>query len=487
MEKRTLFLALSCIAGTSLVVLWLAAAPAYGSPSPEMIGRVPETALVSPRADAYVCPEGCQYASLQRAIDAVGPGATIKVGQGIYTDVHARDGVTQVAHITKTLTILGGYSPADWSASDPSAHPTTLDARGQGRVIYASGDVEVALQGLRITGGDATGLPPGVVPGRGGGVYVYGATATISDCTVFSNTASTATGGYGGGLYMEQSEVTLKGTIIAENSAAYGYTGRGGGLYAYGSQLELVDNTICTNTASAQGGGMCIVWSGADVRGNAIHGNATTQSGSGGGLYLSYVDLALAANTISGNTAGWSGGGLMLEGGDAFHLVNNAVIDNVANVFGSGIHVKAASARLSHTTLARNRGGDGSAISLSSDTHGTGSSATATNSIMVSHTIGITTYGGCSATLRATLWHDNKTDWGGEVSAMGNHHGDPAFADDGYHITLKSAAIDRGIDDGVGVDIDGVGRPWALGFDLGADEFPLKMIYMPRSTRHPSP
>ena len=487
MENRTLFLTVSCIVACGLVVLWFLSAPAYGGPDPGETGSKPDTAIASPLADAYVCPEGCQYTSLQAAIDAVEPGATIKVGQGIYTDVHDRDGVTQVACITKTLTILGGYSPADWSASDSAAHPTTLNAGGQGRVIYVSGDVEVTLKGLRITGGDATGMPPGVVPGRGGGLYVYGATATISDCTVFSNTSSRATGGYGGGLYLEQSDVTLRGNGISENSAAYGYTGRGGGLYAYGCQLELAHNTIFSNTASAQGGGTCIVWSAAEMRGNAISGNATTQSGSGGGLYLSYVDLALAANTISGNTAAWSGGGLMLEGGDTFDLVNNAVIDNEANVFGSGIHVKAASARLSHTTLARNRGGDGSAVSLSSDTHGTGSSATATNSIIVSHTTGITTYGGCSATLRATLWHDNQTDWGGEVSAMGNHHGDPVFADDGYHITLRSAAIDRGIDDGVGVDIDGVGRPWALGFDLGADEFPMKMVYMPRSTRHPSP
>jgi hypothetical protein len=487
MEKRTLFVALSCVVGTSLVVLWLAAAPAHGSPSPERIGGLTEKAIASPRADAYVCPVGCQHRSLQVAIDAVAPGATIKVGQGIYTDVHAREGITQVAFITKSLNILGGYSPADWSADDPAAHPTTLDAGGQGRVFYVSGDVEVTLQGLRITGGNATGLPPGVVPGRGGGVYVYGATATISDCKVFSNTASTDTGGYGGGLYLEQSEVTLRGSIISENSAAYGYTGRGGGLYAYGCQLELVGNTVTSNTASAQGGGISVVWSAADVRSNAISGNATTESGSGAGLYLSYVDLDLTANRISRNTSAWSGGGLMVDGGDAFHLVNNAVIDNEARVFGGGIYLQGASARLSHTTLARNAGGDGAAVTLSGDTHGTASTITATNSVIVSHTVGVTSYGGCSATLQATLWHGNQTDWGGEVSVMENHYGDPAFVEDGYHIAWNSAAIDRGVDDGVRVDIDGMHRPWTLGFDLGADEFPLTMVYMPRSTRPPSP
>ena len=39
-----------------------------------------------------------------------------------------------------------------------------------------------------------------------------------------------------------------------------------------------------------------------------------------------------------------------------------------------------------------------------------------------------------------------------------------------YHITLSSAAINQGVNAGVGTDIDGQPRPYGWGYDIGADE-----------------
>ena len=63
--------------------------------------------------------------------------------------------------------------------------------------------------------------------------------------------------------------------------------------------------------------------------------------------------------------------------------------------------------------------------------------------------------------------------------------GDPAFGSN-YHLTASSAAIDAGLDAGVAVDYDGDSRPWAGGFDIGADEYPdRERIMLPFIRRGP--
>lgn len=99
-----------------------------------------------------------------------------------------------------------------------------------------------------------------------------------------------------------------------------------------------------------------------------------------------------------------------------------------------------------------------------------------TDTIVSGASIGISATLGSTATLEATLWHDLGTDTGGAgrvFSGTSNYWGDPAFVNAGsgdYHIGSASAALDRGIDAGVDIDIDGDRRPSGAGFDLGADE-----------------
>ena len=64
------------------------------------------------------------------------------------------------------------------------------------------------------------------------------------------------------------------------------------------------------------------------------------------------------------------------------------------------------------------------------------------------------------------------------MSLDNQYYGDPAFAADGYHLTSESAALDKGIDAGITVDIDGQARPASAGNDLGADEL-WNEIYLP--------
>jgi uncharacterized repeat protein (TIGR01451 family) len=210
----------------------------------------------------------------------------------------------------------------------------------------------------------------------------------------------------------------------------------------------------------------------------------------GGGVHLwDSDDTTLVGNIIRDNESTEAGGGISLSQSYSVTLDNDLIADNQSWVTGSGIYIEGSIAYLRHTTLARNTGGSGLYVtSWSKD-----STVAMTNTILVSHTVGITVVAGSTATLEGTLWGSgawaNTIDWGGlgtiitSTSAY-NYWGDPAFVnpDAGdYHISFASAALDAGVDAGVTEDIDGDRR--SAGYpDIGADEFPSALIVTKRAS-----
>ncbi len=355
--------------------------------------------------------------------------------------------------------------------------------------------------GLSLRSSDATlsgnTILSNTAASNGGGLYMNYSNATLSGNTVASNTA----GLIGGGLFLEwQSAATLSDNTILSNTALNG----GGGLYLNYSNATLSGNTVASNTAGSIGGGLFLDWqSAATLSGNTILSN--TALNGGGGLYANYSNVALNGNTIMYNSVRDEGGGLTFgndsraelsgdivmansasEGGGLYvehsapTLTNTVIADNRAVKDGGGLYVLDASPRLLHATIARNTGRSG--VCVVDGGGGTYSTVALTNTILVSHTLGITVAADNAASLESTLWYSNTEDWGGAGTLDAGAHNywdDPRFDLDGYHLLTDSAAISKGIEAGVTFDIDGQRRD--ANPDLGADEWGAGagIVYLP--------
>src|SRR5215467_3281551 len=164
------------------------------------------------------------------ALTQAASGDTVKVAGGSY-----RENLT--VNSATTLTLSGGWA-GDFTAQDPVAMPTVLQAAAQLPVvtILASGiTIGFTADGLTIQGGKnlATVLGPPCQQGLGGGI-----------CAQVS---------LGGTLNVALSHLILQRNLV---------NGRGGGLHASGMNtstltVSVSDSTVTRNAAS-QGGGISI-------------------------------------------------------------------------------------------------------------------------------------------------------------------------------------------------------------------------------------
>ncbi len=172
----------------------------------------------------------------------------------------------------------------------------------------------------------------------GGGLYISGAEADLTDCTLSSNRIDRFGLALGAGLHLsgqDPGSVVLNGCLLEENVASARYRALGGGPYAEWQRVELIDCDVIHNAAFGE------------------------PAGHGGGTYTSNVELLAERTELRGNVCSDCGGGAWIEGGEA-RLAGLSVIRNRA-YRGGGVHLR-SSIELENSTFTGNQAaekGDG--------------------------------------------------------------------------------------------------------------------------------
>jgi hypothetical protein len=172
-------------------------------------------------------------------------------------------------------------------------HKLTVDGGRSTRVFSVPADVTVELRRLAVSGGNGGHY--------GGGILNFG-TATLVNCTVSGNTATSAGGGISNGDPQNNGLLTITTSTVSGNIVE---SGGGGGIANWGT-ATVMDSEVSENTANTAGGfGNAGV---ATVTNSTISRNITAYRG--GGIGHQEGALTLIASTVSGNEAGDVGGAI---------------------------------------------------------------------------------------------------------------------------------------------------------------------------------
>lgn len=265
------------------------------------------------------------YSTIQAAIYAAQEGDIVVVASGVYTG----SGNKNLDYQGKAITVRSVNGPQH----------TIIDCQGDGRgVLFDNGEGEDSrFYGFTIRNGFVDG--DSVYGGKGGGIYCYDASPTISNC-IISNCVADGFGG--GGIALYSSQAVIENTIIEYNVADE----CGGGLYIFNSPSPNITNSIIRynkTTGYSSGGGICISRSQpifsrctishneADITYPSSIGKVTN---SGGISFRDDSSAILQSSIISNNKAQERGG---IGSWNAKPVITNCLVENnEATVDGGG-------------------------------------------------------------------------------------------------------------------------------------------------------
>lgn len=360
------------------------------------------------------------FGSIQDAVDFITTTNTIQV-TGICRGVHpitvGSETISQTVHlIDQPLKIEGGWNGdfSEWTGEE-----TIVDAEGQGRGFYISGNISVTLAHLIVMNGDAAGLGGGPAgEDAGGNIYNLNNPAILSQMTILSGTAA-----LGGGFYNHIGSPII-GTGVALQTMQRPYIGYnqaslGGAVYNYNGLMTLDGVILRFNSAT-----------------------------NGGGVYNQIGGLE-AINTVLAENSATNGGGLYNQASSTATFLHLTFYGNVASQNGGGLYNAGGSPPIGSSIFQSNQANSGPAVFI----------------------------GGGVPTLDYNYYHDHvgAPVVGGE---MGSHSvnsttppglTDPAGAD--FHLMDGAAAADIGDPNSpINHDLEADPRPSNQGFDMGADE-----------------
>lgn len=211
---------------------------------------------------------------------------------------------------------------------------------GSSVVTLGESNDEAVLDGLTITGGFTR---------YGGGIYLTSAAPAIRNCTVTNNVAWVR----GGGIYLagEADTPLIENTVVHSNTA-----GTAGGIFINGASPTISASLITDNVAWESGGGLAI-WSSAQPTLITVT-IANNIAKRGGGIELSGNSTLNVYNSrIDGNTAVEMAG--MRVRYSTLAMTNTFVVDNCAMAGEPGaMDFWRSSGRLVNVTIANNSASD---------------------------------------------------------------------------------------------------------------------------------
>ncbi len=292
----------------------------------------------------------------------------------------------------------------------------------------------------------------------GGGGASFSGPSSLQDVTFERNVVMGPSGNGGGANFFTTtvlSRVYFTGNLILSDDGQYFGHGAGASFFA---AATIRDSSFLSNTASRFGGGVSAERA-VTLTGSTFTGNRALR---GGGFALN-------------NPANWD---------ELSRLTNNLFAGNTAtSTIGSQLffNMPNASARILHNTLVGAGSNPGAAIAIQQTT------VNVTNTIIVSHTHGITRSGVTGSAREAfNLFFGNTANLdGGIVSGGGSITATPGFVNapaGDYHITAASPARNAGAATVAVLDFENDLR---IQPDIGYDEYvvPPFSVFVPMALR----
>lgn len=255
---------------------------------------------------------GCKYSNVQDAINA----AAANPGEDyVWISQSGSYGNQAITINGQDVIVEGGFAHCTDNQPAPGARTALRGANGHS-VFHITGNSNVTLQGLEISGGSPAD--------RGGGIAFSGhGSLSASQLWVHNNQAS-----YGGGIDMNPSgpsTLTLLNSVVSQNTA----TIQGGGIRVEGRSTLLTDGKSYISENKALGNGDVGYGGGIEIVGPAKAEVSSTvwlnRAAYGGGIAVRghgndsatlslYTTDAAHPVSIYGNVASHTGGGIFLKG-----------------------------------------------------------------------------------------------------------------------------------------------------------------------------
>jgi len=289
---------------------------------PSVLVSILLSTLVLPHLPAQLIVPSASYPTIQSAIDAATPSATIQVLPGVYTENLDTKG--------KALTLTSVSSPADTIVDGGATAPVLKIVTGEGR--------STVVKGLTFRNGvNSSTLPTN----GGGGISLIGSSPTILGCRIVGNRCSGYGAGIGGATGTAVCSPLIEDCLFLDNVASGAAYASGAGI-ALGSgtaaKINLPEVRRCefrNNVATQRGGGLYLnYYTNALVEDCLFTGNQTIAAGTnlegGGAIYTSLLSNAtFRNNVVVGNSSAGNGGGVKFFNVAASSFVNNTIVGNI--------------------------------------------------------------------------------------------------------------------------------------------------------------